>query len=887
MADEPFITTIQEVAVIIETPADVQYVETAAEEHVVLTTPASSATVTLIESEAPVEVSVETETVEPQIIQIETTGPQGAPGEKGEKGGPGDPGPQGVAGPQGLQGAVGPQGLQGIQGETGAQGPQGQQGEVGAQGPQGDPGLSDGSQDGQYLRWDEGTSEWVATAAADTVTEVKADVDVASSISLKHAPGSDNQDLSGLMVKSQNLGDVSNAATAFGNIKQAATESATGVVELATSAEVVTGTDTARAVTPAGVTARFGNPGTIGGTGNLTLKLGDNAGINKVSIIDSDNTEVAYLDSDGVLHLTTIKAKDANGLYLQEDGGNGIFVKDGGNVGINATTFGTTAAKVLAIGEGTAPATSPADQTQVWSENLNGVAAKNRLHARAESGLKGPIPLKVEMDQLGLSRSKRVQYGANTSAAALKTISNSSLTFGTKHDVTLIWIGSQDDWQPTTDRIVVLKHDGANGLEFGITATANYPYLKVNSTTYTCDRAVDFVDREIHHLAVSLDRENATDAGSVTFYVDGYPFGTAITITAASPVTITCSADLVIGSASASRAMGSTQRAAIYNAALTAAEILADYQTGPDQWYMWGTCVSSYTSDFSAGYDSWAATRATRTGNVDGIAGVNDCLSFYASSDASTSHFIARTLTIPAYQNFRVTLDYYIPSTNTHVTGIRVGTANTGDDWTVKDAWTTDSRITNYPNQSLIIYMIAGSTYNFTGAGSASDDIVYIKNITVEPVGAVAEWNDIGIQPEGLQWLDNTRNGNHLLQPNGAGPTVVNAGTEFEIRWKNTWSGTHELQYIGGYNLAWLRTDCYIDSIIGYITGSTIEDIIIGDGSDTDRYVTITTGLSTGVKEFTLANRTNDGTYLKLTVYPDANFTGSIAWTIRGTLLEK
>lgn len=46
-----------------------------------------------------------------------------------------------------------------------------------------------------------------------------------------------------------NLSDVT-AATAFGNIKQAATDSATGVVELAIASEVNTGTDATRAITP-------------------------------------------------------------------------------------------------------------------------------------------------------------------------------------------------------------------------------------------------------------------------------------------------------------------------------------------------------------------------------------------------------------------------------------------------------------------------------------------------------------------------------------------------------------------------------------------------------------------------------------------------------------
>jgi hypothetical protein len=47
----------------------------------------------------------------------------------------------------------------------------------------------------------------------------------------------------------------STAANAFTNLKQEASETATGVVELATTAEATTGTDTSRAVTPAGLKA--------------------------------------------------------------------------------------------------------------------------------------------------------------------------------------------------------------------------------------------------------------------------------------------------------------------------------------------------------------------------------------------------------------------------------------------------------------------------------------------------------------------------------------------------------------------------------------------------------------------------------------------------------
>lgn len=70
-------------------------------------------------------------------------------------------------------------------------------------------------------------------------------------IAAKGASGSGTGD----MVAANNLSDVASAAAAFANIKQAASESATGVVELATTAEAKAGTDTSRAITAAGLKA--------------------------------------------------------------------------------------------------------------------------------------------------------------------------------------------------------------------------------------------------------------------------------------------------------------------------------------------------------------------------------------------------------------------------------------------------------------------------------------------------------------------------------------------------------------------------------------------------------------------------------------------------------
>lgn len=59
----------------------------------------------------------------------------------------------------------------------------------------------------------------------------------------------------GDLLAANNLSDVASAATAFGNIKQAATTSATGVSELATDGEAQAKSDTARVLTPSNLAA--------------------------------------------------------------------------------------------------------------------------------------------------------------------------------------------------------------------------------------------------------------------------------------------------------------------------------------------------------------------------------------------------------------------------------------------------------------------------------------------------------------------------------------------------------------------------------------------------------------------------------------------------------
>ncbi|MHB8084286.1 MAG: hypothetical protein ACYDHZ_00470 [Dehalococcoidia bacterium] len=95
------------------------------------------------------------------------------------------------------------------------------------------------------------------------------------------------------------------------------------------------------------------------------------------SYLDANNSTASFagLKVGGATHLTVDYAgTTALGAYAGTNANagpaNGLIVS--GNVGIGTITFGTSAAKVLGIGVGTAPSTAPAAMAQLWTGLLNG-----------------------------------------------------------------------------------------------------------------------------------------------------------------------------------------------------------------------------------------------------------------------------------------------------------------------------------------------------------------------------------------------------------------------------------------------------------------------------------------------------------------------------------
>jgi len=108
------------------------------------------------------------------------------------------------------------------------------------------------------------------------------------------------------LLRANNLSDVASAVTSFTNIKQDATETATGVVERATQTEVNTGTDTTRYVSPATLSGRTATT-TRTGIAELATQAEVDAGTDTDRIV-TPATLAAYpksLPHDGRLTLTS------------------------------------------------------------------------------------------------------------------------------------------------------------------------------------------------------------------------------------------------------------------------------------------------------------------------------------------------------------------------------------------------------------------------------------------------------------------------------------------------------------------------------------------------------------------------------------------------------
>ena len=488
---------------------------------------------------------------------------------------------------------------------------------------------------------------------------------------------------------------------------------------------------------------------------------------------------------------------------------------------------------------------------------------------------------------------KQAAQGVNVTDAAsgssgITVADNAQIDFGTGN-FALVWRGALPDWTLATAPYLMSKYSYTSailnaGFAFRIDSTG-HPFIQLflNSTgELKSTAAVSFTDGSVHELVAVVTRETASAVGSIVFYADGAQLGTTVELAIVNPpIAVSNATAFQIAGAGATRTASTTHAALLLNFAPTAAEVkqLYDTQTVPESW-KWGSQTQIITNGtFGSDVAGWTAGGAA-TITWDGV-GAADLAGFATVN----TDYVQQTAILGIADNKRVDFSATISGTNagTAVVKIRVDNVRTVLNGAVGDlllGTVADGVITGtfYGSTST-------QTIKFMTTTSGTEKTFTVDDITLKLVGPTAAYFPEGAQPAPGQWLDASTNKLHAMQP-ASGSALVRPQRTFEVRWTNTWSGTHEAQYIGGVNQNVLPANAYIETIVGVITGTTIEDIIIGDGSDTDRFVELTEGLTASTYSFALANQISDGTNRKLTVDPNANFTGSIAFTIRGFILE-
>src|SRR3990172_5997652 len=112
------------------------------------------------------------------------------------------------------------------------------------------------------------------------------------------------------------------------------------------------------------------NGGTITGMTDITIADGGTGASTAASA--ATNLGVGTGDSPAFV---TVKCSNLTDGYIPKHTSDAVGLANspiytgGTNVGIGATTFGTSAVGVLGIGNGTAPTTSPANMSQIWSQS--------------------------------------------------------------------------------------------------------------------------------------------------------------------------------------------------------------------------------------------------------------------------------------------------------------------------------------------------------------------------------------------------------------------------------------------------------------------------------------------------------------------------------------
>jgi hypothetical protein len=183
---------------------------------------------------------------------------------------------------------------------------------------------------------------------------------------------------------------------------------------------------------------------------------------------------------------------------------------------------------------------------------------------------------------------------------------------------------------------------------------------------------------------------------------------------------------------------------------------------------------NEYTSDFSVDADGWATNyNGTTEGNIDGVGGEDDVLRF--TCDDTDGPHIPRYMGGDAFTEgirVRVRFDYYIPSGNNNLDGIRPGFDNgfITDILTATDSWTSIDVYVTTEGSRFRIYGYDGGNFSFQDV--TGTDYFAIKNVTIDAV-TLSDYTGTNWYPydENGGAIHVAGNNDYLYQEEGTGDT--------------------------------------------------------------------------------------------------------------------
>lgn len=329
------------------------------------------------------------------------------------------------------------------------------------------------------------------------------------------------------------------------------------------------------------------------------------------------------------------------------------------------------------------------------------------------------------------------------------------------------------------------------------------------------------------------------------------------------------SANLFALGTSTTRTEGDYYEHGLYNRAVTVAQCLRHYLIGPDPADVGsGSVIPSQTITSSWTWSNFAGAPGYETFTTSG----SDITSAINTSGLGIASAAYTSL---LGKRYRVKMSL---------------TVNSG---TVELKWAATTDLSSGGQQIAVytsandgdieIEFVAQGAYTRLGFYSPGSSNFSVTGFQIQVIGIVGWWNAEDAQSNTGQIFDRSGNKGHCVLPAAGASIIPRPPRTFQVRSTHSWAETHELQYLTLVNQPVVPATAKLVRIFGEVTstgGSGPQDFIIGDGSDGDRYVVLTSGLTTGKKEFTIDTTYagfNDGTNLKLTIDPDANCTMTVA----------